>query len=144
MSVMTERKFAVQVVYNGVTKALQVDPGRSSKPRTHTPPRPHFLSIRKGSPFGYEIDRNWLTELWKRLAASQRSIKVQIHTHPGQAFHSSTDDKWPIVAQAGFMSIVIPDFATGEPNLDLSWIGSLQENGTWRRLHSPADALILK
>lgn len=38
MSVMTERKFAVQVVYNGVTKALQVDPGRSSKPRTHTPP----------------------------------------------------------------------------------------------------------
>jgi hypothetical protein len=100
--------------------------------------------IHKRSPFGYEVDDTWLTELWKRLAVSQRSIKVQIHTHPGQAFHSPTDDKWPIVAQAGFLSMVIPDFATGEPCLDRAWIGILQGDGTWRRLLSPADALVLE
>jgi hypothetical protein len=100
--------------------------------------------IHKRSPFGYEVDHNWLTEFWKRLATFQRSVKVQIHTHPGQAFHSPTDDNWPIVAQAGFLSMVIPDFATGESSLDTAWIGILRGDGTWRRLPSPAGAFVLE
>jgi len=100
--------------------------------------------IHRRSPFGYDVDDNWLTELWKRLGASRRSVKVQIHTHPGKAFHSPTDDKWPIVAQVGFLSLVIPDFATGEPSLNQAWIGSLQEDGTWRHLLSPENAFIFE
>jgi hypothetical protein len=94
------------------------------------------------SPFGYEIDRDWLTECWKRLAASNRSIKAQVHTHPGEAFHSATDDKWPIVSQAGFISIVIPDFASGEQSLDRAWIGCLQADGKWCRLASVDEAVL--
>ena len=100
--------------------------------------------IHRRSPFGYDVDDNWLTELWKRLGASRRSVKVQIHTHPGKAFHSPTDDKWPIVAQVGFLSLVIPDFATGEPSLNQAWIGSLQEDGRWRHLLSPENAFIFE
>jgi uncharacterized protein DUF2604 len=96
--------------------------------------------IHKRSPFGYDVDSNWLTEFWKRLAASGRSVKVQVHTHPGHAFHSATDDEWPIVSQAGFVSIVIPNFAVGEPSLDRAWIGRLQADGKWRRLTSAAEA----
>lgn len=99
--------------------------------------------IHKRSAFGYEIDDNWLTELWKRLAASKRSVKAQVHTHPGEAFHSATDDEWPIVSQAGFLSIVIPDFAAGEPSLDTAWIGRLRADGNWRRLTSETQALIV-
>jgi proteasome lid subunit RPN8/RPN11 len=99
--------------------------------------------IHSRSPFGYEIQDSWLTEFWKRLAKSGRSVKAQIHTHPGEAFHSATDDRWPIVSQAGFLSIVIPDFAAGEPSLDNAWIGRLQADGTWRHLESAAEAVIL-
>jgi proteasome lid subunit RPN8/RPN11 len=99
--------------------------------------------IHKRSAFGYEIQDNWLTELWKRLAESRRSVKIQLHTHPGEAFHSSTDDRWPIVSQAGFLSIVIPNFATGEPSLDNAWIGRLEADGTWRHLQSAAEAITL-
>src|SRR6266852_3165966 len=53
--------------------------------------------IHSRSPVGYDVDQSWLTEFWKRLAASKRSIKAQLHTHPGQGFHSATDDQWPIV-----------------------------------------------
>ena len=95
------------------------------------------------SPGGYEVDSNWLTEFWKELSVRKRSIKVQIHTHPGEAFHSSTDDKWPIISQAGFLSVVIPDFAAGEPTLDDAWIGSLQADGKWRRLDSAAEVFEL-
>jgi len=95
------------------------------------------------SPFGYEIDSKWLTQLWKQLAASKRSIKAQVHTHPGKAFHSAMDDDWPIVSQAGFLSIVIPNFAAGKPTVENAWIGCLQPNGTWRQLASAHEALVL-
>lgn len=35
---------------------------------------------------------------------------VQIHSHPGVAFHSSTDDEFSLVTTAGSFSIVIPYF----------------------------------
>lgn len=95
------------------------------------------------SAFGYEIDSNWLTQFWKRLAAARRSVKAQVHTHPGEAFHSATDDRWPIVSQAGFLSIVIPEFAAGESTLQRAWIGRLQPNGTWQELASAAEALVV-
>ena len=101
----------------------------------------HPLHLR--SEFGFEIDSDWLTQFWNRLAASKRSIKAQIHTHPGRAFHSTIDDEWPIISQAGFLSIVIPTFAAGEPSLDRAWIGRLQSNGTWRKVSSAAEALVV-
>lgn len=97
--------------------------------------------IHRRLPFGYEIDDRWLTDFWIRLAASSHSVKAQVHTHPGEAFHSATDDNWPIVSQQGFLSIVIPDFATGEISLENAWIGRLQENGTWHRLGSPEQEI---
>ena len=95
------------------------------------------------SPFGYEIDTDWLTAFWKYLAASKRSVKAQVHTHPGRAFHSVTDDRWPIISQAGFLSIVIPNFAAGEPSLTRAWVGRLEADGNWRQITTPTDALVL-
>lgn len=96
----------------------------------------------KRSPFGYEVEDEWLMQFWKQLGTSNRSVKVQVHTHPGAAFHSRTDDQWPIVSQAGFLSIVIPNFAAGEPTLDGAWIGRLERDGKWRTLASAAEAVI--
>jgi len=97
--------------------------------------------IHRRSPFGYEINDHWLTDFWKRLAASKHSVKAQVHTHPGEAFHSATDDNWPIVSQEGFLSIVIPDFATGEISLKNAWIGRLRGDRIWSRLASPEQAI---
>jgi hypothetical protein len=97
--------------------------------------------IHQRSPFGYAINDGWLTDFWKHLAASKRSIKAQVHTHPGEAFHSATDDNWPIVSQAGFFSIVIPDFATGDISLNNAWVGRMQADGAWYRLASADQAI---
>jgi len=97
--------------------------------------------IHRRSPFGYEINDRWLTDFWKRLAASKHSVKAQVHTHPGEAFHSATDDNWPIVSQEGFLSIVIPEFATGETSLKNAWIGQLGGDGNWNRVASPEQAI---
>lgn len=99
--------------------------------------------IHERSSFGYEVEDKWLTNFWKRLAASRRSVKVQVHTHPARAFHSAADDRWPIVSQPGFLSIVIPDFAAGEPSLDTAWVGRLQPDGGWEEMGSAIAAVTL-
>lgn len=46
----------------------------------------------------------WLYEHGERLA-------IQVHSHPTEAFHSDTDDAYPIVTTRGGLSLVVPDFA---------------------------------
>jgi hypothetical protein len=46
----------------------------------------------------------WLFEHGETLAA-------QVHAHPRRAFHSETDDSYPIVTTLGGLSIVAPHFA---------------------------------
>jgi hypothetical protein len=99
--------------------------------------------IHQRSPFGYEVDDAWLTEFWKHLAASRRSVKAQVHTHPGRAFHSKTDNDWPIVSQPGFISIVIPDFGMGEPSFEKGWVGHLGADGKWMRLRSASEVIVI-
>lgn len=38
-------------------------------------------------------------------------LGVQVHAHPTEAYHSETDDTYPIVAIRGGLSIVVPNFA---------------------------------
>jgi hypothetical protein len=100
--------------------------------------------IHRRSPYGYDVDSGWITELWKNLAATKRSVKAQVHTHPGEAFHSATDDHWPIVSQAGFLSIVIPAFAFGAPSLDRAWVGRLSADGQWEQVKSVQEAVLIQ
>ena len=46
----------------------------------------------------------WLYENGERLG-------VQVHSHPTEAFHSDTDDAYPMVTTLGGLSLVVPDFA---------------------------------
>ena len=45
----------------------------------------------------------WLYENGERLG-------IQIHTHPTEAYHSDTDDAYPMVTTLGGLSLVVPDF----------------------------------
>jgi hypothetical protein len=39
----------------------------------------------------------------------------QVHTHPTTAYHSATDDHYPLVTLLGALSVVIPDFGKNAP-----------------------------
>jgi hypothetical protein len=45
----------------------------------------------------------WLYENGEQLA-------IQVHSHPREAYHSDTDDTYPIVTTLGGLSLVVPDF----------------------------------
>ncbi len=42
------------------------------------------------------------------------NLIAQLHSHPADAYHSETDDTFPIVTTVGGVSIVVPDFARQE------------------------------
>ncbi len=83
---------------------------------------------------GFELDSAWLTSFWLHLGQRNHGIRIQVHTHPGEAFHSPTDDAYPIIHSPGFLSLVIPRFAAGKVGLDGAFVAELGEDGHFREV----------
>ena len=64
-------------------------------------------------PYGVTVESEWISSFWFELAESGFGVRVQVHTHPREAFHSLTDDQFPLLSDVGFLSLVIPNFAMG-------------------------------
>lgn len=86
------------------------------------------------SPVGFQLDSEWLSDFWMRLSAEELGIRVQCHTHPGAAYHSATDDAFPILHTPGFLSLVIPRFATGPVGFDAAFLARIDEQGRWHEV----------
>ena len=69
----------------------------------------------------------------------------QVHTHPTDAYHSSTDDHFPLVTLRGALSLVIPDFAKeglrGMPGW--AWY-RLRELGQWDPAHDSDTEIVIE
>jgi hypothetical protein len=76
----------------------------------------------------------WINKFWLQLADRGLGVRVQVHTHPGAAFHSKTDDDFPLIHEAGFLSLVIPDFALGVVGFDQAYLTEIQADGSWRQV----------
>jgi hypothetical protein len=85
-------------------------------------------------PGGYELSGSWLAGAWSRLGHQQRLIRAQVHTHPRRAFHSTTDDRFPIVSTPGFLSLVLPRFAQPPQTLEDAYLACLGADGRWSRV----------
>lgn len=48
------------------------------------------------SAIGFQVDDEWLNGFWRQLADDGLGVRFQIHTHPGAAYHSSTDDAYAL------------------------------------------------
>ena len=70
-----------------------------------------YRPVQKGSVDYFEIPRDGMAQLMTRLRTQGLYVASQVHTHPGEAFHSHADDKWAIVRHHGALSVVLPEFA---------------------------------
>lgn len=80
---------------------------------------------------GFQVDDLWLNAFWLDLARTRHGVRVQVHTHPSEAFHSETDDAFPVVHKTGFLSLVIPDHGSRAPSLDGSFLAEISATGAW-------------
>lgn len=61
----------------------------------------------------YVVSGEELERIGLALYDNGLQLFAQIHSHPGAAYHSETDDAYPIVTVLGGISIVVPNFARG-------------------------------
>ena len=94
-----------------------------------TPHVPKQTSYRLPSGLCVRVEGQELHRLNTWLYQAGEMVAVQVHAHPSEAYHSETDDTYPIVATLGGISIVAPDFCRD----DLFTVGTaiyrLQSNG---------------
>ena len=76
--------------------------------RTVHVPRQTSYQLKSG--LMVRVDGDALHQLNSWLYEHEEILAVQIHAHPTHAFHSETDDAYPIVTATGSVSIVAADF----------------------------------
>lgn len=59
------------------------------------------------------LDGDAFTQLWQICRAEKLSVVADLHTHPQEAFQSESDRLNPMIARAGHIAIIIPNFASG-------------------------------
>ena len=100
--------------------------------------RPHVITKvvhprHTASTVSFDLDERWLHEFWTDLSVKRMGVRAQVHTHPGSAFHSRVDDRWPIVHTAGFLSLVVPTFAQGNVGFEGAYLAEIGSDGRWVR-----------
>ncbi|HVA22163.1 MAG TPA: Mov34/MPN/PAD-1 family protein [Candidatus Micrarchaeia archaeon] len=92
-------------------------------------------------PAGYEVDSRWVTQFFLDLRHAKRTALAQVHTHPGTAFHSQTDDTYALVSSQGFYSLVIPDGGMGLGSLSGAYFTVVAASGHWKEV-DPSTELV--
>jgi hypothetical protein len=77
------------------------------------------------------------------LYRKKLSLIAQIHSHPGRAYHSSTDDQYAVATTVGCFSLVMPDFATGPFAIDRLASYRLDASGAWRGIPTSQAARLI-
>ena len=102
---------------------------------------PHQTSYRLDSGLCVRIDGSELHRLNVWLYEARQVVGVQVHSHPAGAYHSATDDTYPIATLEGSLSIVLPFF--GRDGWASSGIAAYRlELGGWLNLTDPLSDLI--
>ncbi|APT34592.1 Y4jG [Methylobacterium phyllosphaerae] len=74
-----------------------------------------------------------------RLHREKLTLLGQVHSHPGRAYHSDTDDAFAIATAIGNLSLVVPDYAARPFALADTAAYRLDARARWARV--PAGAL---
>lgn len=90
-------------------------------------------SIRGEDGVGYFVTSETLLALNRLLSSTGLRLLAQVHSHPGWAYHSAADDRYCIVTAEGGISIVVPDFGFGPPDLS-EWVTYRLSNSRWAKL----------
>ncbi len=118
----------------GVALFAGKEEGTTFKIETTIVPEQQAMSLEDG--LLYAVDGEELHRINVWLYENKMSLMAQIHSHPSRAYHSSTDDAYPIVATVGGISIVVPDFASRAIDIATWAVFRLSQTKGWVELNA--------
>lgn len=115
--------------------------GTSFHVRTMHVPRQTAYKLNEGLCIRVEGSELHRLNVW--LFEHQERLAIQVHSHPTDAYHSDTDDTYPIVTTRGGLSLVVPYFARSGVRGPLTALYRLRMTG-WEELTPDAAARLLQ
>lgn len=100
---------------------------------------PAQTGFRTAGGVGVYVEAEELHRINVWLYQQQLSLIAQLHSHPGSAYHSDTDDAFPVATTVGCLSIVVPSFAQEPFALSACAVYRLRPGRGWASL-TPAEA----
>jgi hypothetical protein len=94
---------------------------------------PDQLPISSENGVGYFVAGEALFELNRALEETGLRLIAQVHSHPEEAYHSETDDRFAIVTANGGFSLVVPNFGRA-PASPSAWAVYRLHEGDWCEL----------
>ncbi|MGC4044849.1 MAG: hypothetical protein QM758_13735 [Armatimonas sp.] len=94
--------------YEGITLWVGIQQGETFNVRANVVPAQTVYRSEEG--VGVHVDSEELHRINVWLYQSGFRIIAQVHSHPEDAYHSTTDDDYAIAAASGSLSLVVPDF----------------------------------
>jgi hypothetical protein len=116
-----EEGYEVFVLWSGISRDRVFQVRTPHLPAQNSYRTPQGLLVRVEGAALHKLNA-WLYEHGEQLA-------VQVHAHPEDAFHSDTDDTYPIVTELGSLSLVAAHFCRGGLLDDTSAAFRLTEQG---------------
>lgn len=104
---------------------------------------PRQRAIRTAEGVCAVVDPDELHRINVELFQSGLRMIAQVHSHPGHAYHSDTDDDFAIANTVGCLSLVVPNFAVGDFDVRTMAIYRLTSEGLWEELAQQTAAELL-
>lgn len=102
--------------------------------------RPTQRAVESESGLSVRTDSAAIHQVNALLYKNALELVAQVHSHPGEAYHSELDNAIPLVTTAGGLSLVVPDFARGPADLSTYAAYRLTVEGRWEEIER--DALL--
>lgn len=90
------------------------------------------------------VDADELDRINRWLFANRLALIAQLHSHPADAYHSDTDDHYPIVTTVGGLSLVVPNFARHPFSLGTCAVYRLLPRRGWVELPRARAARLIR
>jgi proteasome lid subunit RPN8/RPN11 len=115
--------------HEGITYLLGRTNGSITLAVTATTPEAHTTH---GS---FEVSSVAMAQIVRSAAKLNLQVVAQVHTHPGDAFHSQGDEEGARNKYNGYVSIVLPNYGRNLPSLEGAAIYIYQDNQGFIQLH---------
>jgi len=97
---------------------------------------PQQRAVRSSCGTYVEVGSEELHRLNVWLYSNKLELLAQVHSHPADAYHSTTDDAYAIATTVGCFSFVVPYFAVRPFALVDCAVYQLRRSGEWAELTS--------
>ena len=84
------------------------------------------------------FDGSHYGKLWAYVEKTSRAVIADVHVHPGEATQSDSDRRHPMIAQAGHISLILPDFVKSQASHVNARAYVFDQRDIWREI-SPSN-----